>query len=155
MNFSNVTPLLGSYYGEPALQSFLADLQISEAPKVPKGETTAFLNRADLGIELTFTDERYLDNPTRAYPEGALVLENIRFYGVQTPDFQVFTGTLPQGLKFGATMKQLGAELGEPDWFDEDLGKARWDRADHAVFVGLDEQGRSDVYALQTPVDDE
>ncbi len=155
MDLSNVTELLGSFYQEAPLKQFLDALGLSEKPRLPRDSTTTVLHRYDLGIEITFTGERYLDQPIRDYPEGALVLTNLRFYGPGFRNFSSFDGTLPYRLEFGATLKQLASVFGEPAWFDAELAKARWDLPNHAAFAGFDEEGRSDLYGFQTPIVDD
>lgn len=155
MNLSNVTSLLGSYYPEAQLRKFLETLGFSEKPQLPKGSMSTHLIREDLGIEITLTGERYLDNPERTYPEGALVLKNIRFYGAGDPDYSPFYGILPHGLQFGSTLEQIYPLIGKPDWFDEDLAKARWKLSDHAVFANFNKNGQSRVYSFQMPISED
>ncbi|KAI1695674.1 DNase CdiA [Ditylenchus destructor] len=101
-------------------------LEIVEKPQLPKGDDTAYLVSEQRGVELTFVDERYLDAPpTREYPEGALVLNNVRFYGVAGSRFKRFDGELPHGLAFGQTLDQLKAKLGATTWESSDSDRAR------------------------------
>lgn len=155
MDLSNVTQLLGAFYPEAQLKQFLGLLGFSEKPQLPRDSTSTHLLRYDLGIEIILTGERYLDKPLRDYPEGALVLENISFYGAKSSEFSQFNGILPHGLQYGLTLKQLSAVFGEPAWFDEELAKARWDLAEYAVFVDFDKQGCSDGYGFQMPVSED
>ncbi len=155
VDLSHIPALLGTWYPEPALKQLLDSLGMSEAPRLPKDSMSTHLIRHDLGVEITFTDERLLDYPQRAYPEGALVLKNIRFYGAKTADFSPFSGSLPHGLQFGATLAQLSALIGKPAWFDEDLAKARWDLPDLAVLANFNDNGQSNVYSFQPPVSDD
>ncbi len=152
MNFSNVTQLLGAFYPEPQLKQFLDALGFHEKPRLPRDSTNAHLLRHDLGIEIIFTGERYLDQPMREYPEGALVFECISFYGAKDSDFSRFDGPLPHALEFGLTLKQLSSEFGQPAFFDEELALARWDLPQYAVFANFDHDGCSDVYSFQMPV---
>lgn len=155
MNLSDVTSLLGAYYPETQLVGFLAALGFSDEPRLPKDSMSTYLSRNDLGIEITLTGERYLDDPRRTYPEGALVLKNIRLYGADDPDFAAFVGILPIGLQFGATLEQLSSSIGKPDWFDEDLAKARWNLSDYAIFANFNDDGYSKSYSFQLPVSDD
>jgi hypothetical protein len=152
MDFSTITSLLGTFYPEESLKQFLEGLGFSEKPKLPRDSTSTYLLRHDLGVEITLTGERYLDNPTRSYPEGAIVLENVRFYSAKNSSFANFKGALPNALQFGLTLKELAAIFGEPAWFDEELAKARWDLSNHAMSADFNEQGRSDVYSFQVPI---
>ncbi len=153
MDFTNVISLLGLYYPEAPLKQFLGGLELSTVPRIPRDSANTYLQRRDLGIELIFTDERYLDNPQREYPEGAVVLEQVRVYGIPRDDASPFVGTLPHQLRFGLTRQEISAVLGEPVWYDEELASAGWDLPDHTVFASFDSDGHADVIAFQTPVD--
>ncbi|WP_067065001.1 hypothetical protein [Roseateles chitosanitabidus] len=154
MDLSHTIALLGSYHGEPAIAELLTLLGIDAAPRLKRGDSSAFLLKRELGVELTFVRERDLDvPPAREYPEGALVLDNVRFYGPGLKTFQAFGGRMPDGLAFGRTLDDLRGVFGEPAWHCSDLNRARWDREGHAVFAGFDDTGRSDVLAVQLPVE--
>ncbi|WP_343628426.1 hypothetical protein [Roseateles sp.] len=156
MDFSEIASRLGYYFGEREVSELVNALEIVEKPQLPKGDDTAYLVSEQRGVELTFVDERYLDAPpTREYPEGALVLNNVRFYGVAGSRFKRFDGELPHGLAFGQTLDELKAKLGATTWESSDSDRARWDQPDHLIFAGFDDQGRADVYALQMLVVEE
>ncbi|MDI3722975.1 hypothetical protein QK353_13700 [Pseudomonas aeruginosa] len=72
---------LGYYYGEEELNLLLNALAIAEAPVLPRGDTDTYLLKESAGIELTLSDAESLKFPERDYPDGALVLTNVRYYG--------------------------------------------------------------------------
>lgn len=153
--FSNVTSLLGAFYPEVSLKQFLDGLGFLGIPTLPRDSTSTYLLRHDLGIEITLTGERYLDNPSRVYPEGAIVLENVRFYGAENSSFTKFGDELPHSLQFGLTLKQLSGVLGDSIWFDEELAKARWDFEGYTMAADFDEHGCADVYSFQMPISED
>jgi hypothetical protein len=95
------------------------------------------LNNHRLGVELTFYPESRVKIRLREYPEGALVLYNIRFYGRKARLFRPFEGQLPLGLQFGASKDSLIKDCGPPDTEIPDLGLMRWDRQCHSLFAML------------------
>lgn len=155
MNFSEIIGLLGAYYPEARLVRFLGDLGFSEAPRLPRDSTSTYVIRHDLGVEVILTGERYLNNRIKRYPEGALVFENVCFYGNKNSDFACFDGLLPHALRFGFTLKDLSEKFGKPAKFDDDLAKARWDLSDHSFFADFDEDGGADIYSFQPRVVDD
>ena len=76
--------LIGKFYGEIEVISFLTAVAITMTPRVPRDEHWTILVNEDLGVELTFTEESYFEYPTREYPPAALVLSNIVFHGTKT-----------------------------------------------------------------------
>ncbi len=155
MNLSNIVSILGAFYPEERLTHFLGEFGLSEKPKLPRDDTSTYLLRHDLGIELILTSERYLNNRSRSYPEGALVLESVGVYGAKDSTFARFDGMLPHSLQFGMTLEELSEKFGKPTRFDDELATARWDLSDHSVFADFDDDGRADIYSFQPPVVDD
>lgn len=152
MNISTLTQAIGSFFGEEPVRQFLDALAVEGAPKLPKGEDTTFLKKSENGLELTFAGERFMTGKTRQYPEGALVLTNVRFYGAGVDDFDAYTGELPYGLNFGATLDDLTKALGTPGWKSPNGQRFRWDQSGHAVFATLGEDAKLQILAVQLPV---
>jgi hypothetical protein len=152
---------LGRYHGERELKEFLASLGVEGEP-VLEDDYSTFLHNHELGIELTFKPKESLRVPLREYPKGALVLYNIRFYGVHAGPFQPYSGKLLFGLKFGALKQSVIGQLGPPDSEtaalpipDSELNRVRsmrWDRDRYALFATLSEEDRLAVFSLQLPI---
>jgi hypothetical protein len=149
---NNVVGLLGHYFGEPEIEKLLSDFNITAVPRLKRGETTDIVVNEALGIEVTFRDARALDVRTKQYPKGALVLSNIRFYGVRTEDYVPYTGELPLGMKFGASRQMLMNQFGTPAWDSSALQSIRWDFDGYCIFVTLDDNGRMIIFDVQLPV---
>lgn len=152
MNGDALIKLLGLTYDDERVKLFLDECKIKKKPKLPHGDLDAYLENEKLGIEFTFTDERYLDVKSKEYEDGSLVLSNICLYG-DDETFNRYAGDLPLGLKFDFGLKETKSKLGEPAWENKDMGLARWDFKDYCVFVTFDEEFKEilDV-AVQLPV---
>jgi hypothetical protein len=144
--------VLGTYWDEQPLRSFLSSLGISAVPRLRRGNWTGFLQNHKLGIELTFKHEDWLNVALRDYPRGALVLANIRFYGTNMGLFRRFGGQLPLGVRFGASREALIETLGPVDSEAPDIGSLRWDRKEYCVFAILSESGTLIQFSLQLPL---
>ncbi len=144
--------LIGLYFGESSLAAWLAHLGIRDTPRLERGEDTAYLSNKGLGIELTFEDSESLDEPDREYPDGALVLVNIRFYGTGIGDFSPFDGELPRGLEFGVNQSELVERFGRPDWVSASGKKLSWEKPDCWFQVNLDKDNRVEIVSLQRPM---
>ncbi|MGU2288611.1 hypothetical protein ACSEQ4_06625 [Pseudomonas aeruginosa] len=143
---------LGYYYGEEKLDILLKDLSIDEIPVLPRGDTDAYLLKEADGIELTLSDSESLRFPERDYPDGALVLASVRFYGKEIGDFSVFQGVLPYEIKFGQKKDELISLLGEPEWRSPDESRLRWVRGNHRVHITLDNDGKAIIVAAELPI---
>ncbi|WP_431103438.1 hypothetical protein [Roseateles noduli] len=154
MNIDTLLRALGSYFGEASLALFLHSVAVDGAPELPEGDDTTFLKKAEAGLELTFTGEQFMTVKLRKYPEGALVLTNVRFYGAGAgaEDFCPYTGELPYGLDFSATLDDLMKVLGAPGWKGPNGHRFRWDRDGHALFATLGAGGELQILAVQLPV---
>lgn len=147
----NYSEKIGLYYGEPLLADLLSQLNISEKPKLERGDDTAYVSNHALGVELTFKDEHALNQPRREYPEGALVLSNMRFYGVPTEGFSVFRGALPRGIQFGATRQQVISAFGTPDRASLSGDLLSWEE-DVAWFqIAFGDNDEVEIVSLQHP----
>lgn len=126
---------------------------MQEKPKIPKGDVDAYVKNHDEGVELTFTDERALDvKAGREYPEGALVLSNIRFYGAPTNDFKIFNGILPMSLSFGDIKEKLLEKLMSPAWLNSKQSSMRWDFEGYCLFCDFDADQKLDTICIQLPL---
>jgi hypothetical protein len=143
---------LGKYFGETELSLFLTELEITGKPKLKRGESTTHLSNESHGIELTFRDTDTLRVNTRDYPDGALALCNVRFYGTQIGSYQPFVGQLPFGVIFGDSKSALLSKIGVPAEDDEDLRLLRWDFQGFCAFAKLGKSGDLRVFGVQLPV---
>jgi hypothetical protein len=125
----------------------LDHFSIEGAPKLKKGEDTAYLSNPDRGVELTFVDAESLDDASR-YPDGALVLANIRFYGIPGHAFSPYGGDLPDGLQFGEAKDELLQRLGTPSWVGMNGTKLRWDNNHVRLIVSLNESNKVEIVSL-------
>jgi hypothetical protein len=144
--------VLGKYFGEAELTSFLAEFEITDKPKLKRGDTTAHLSNESLGVELTFRDADALRVKTRNYPDGALVLSNVRFYGDNSSTYKPFAEPLPLGVVFGDSKSALLSKLGEPARDNERLKLMRWDLQGFCAFASLSEAGVLETFDIQLPV---
>ncbi|MDH0090947.1 hypothetical protein N7373_05775 [Achromobacter mucicolens] len=142
---------LGYYYGEEELNPLLNALAIAEVPVLPRGDTDTYLLKESAGIELTLSDAESLRFPERDYPDGALVLTNVRYYGKKIGEFSIFQGALPCGIKFGQTKADLISLLGEPEWKNDDESRLRWVRGSHRIHVTLDRDGKAIILSGGLP----
>ncbi|MHA7116290.1 hypothetical protein ACX0KM_19360 [Pseudomonas promysalinigenes] len=143
---------LGTYYGEEKLGNLLKSLNIIEQPILPRGETDTYLSKETAGTELTFSDSESLVSPERDYPDGALVLVNIRYYGREIGKFSIYQGALPYGIKFGLKKPALLTLLGEPEWKNPEESRLRWARENHRVHVTLSHNGEVAVVSVGLPL---
>lgn len=152
MNSEKYISVLGKYFGEPEITSFLSEWGIREKPKLKRGDDTTFLSAPPKGIELTFETSETVTTSARDYPEGALVLCNIRFYGVEADDFSPFKGELPFNVKFGDDKQKLISQLGKPAWLNPSFTLIRWDVPNVSMFASLDKKERVETFEIQLPV---
>jgi hypothetical protein len=148
----NYAGKIGLYYGEPQLEDLLLKFHISEKPKLAQGDDTTYLSNRELGLELTFEDADSLEQPFREYPDGALVLSNIRFYGTSSEDFSPFKGELPNGIQFGTKRQELISTLGNPDWTGMLNTKLRWNKGLSWLLVSLNDNDEAEIVSLQHPM---
>lgn len=141
---------LGKYFGEQPIGELLTHFAIAGAPKLKKGEDTAYLSSLERGVELTFVDSESLDDAAK-YPDGALVLGNIRFYGIPGHKFSPYVGGLPAGLKFGETKDDVQLRLGAPNWSGLNGSKLRWNLASVRLIVSFDANGKAEIISLDLP----
>lgn len=145
--------LIGLYFGEPELMAWLQALGITKVPKLKRGDDTCHLSQPSLGIELTFRDSETLQNSNRSYPDGSLVLSNIRFYGLTTDEFSSYAGELPFDITFGSKKADLIAAHGEPNWSGTfPLNKLRWNKGRLWLLVSFNNLDRAEIVALQHPM---
>ena len=143
---------LGFYYGEDKLENLLKSFNISEQPTLPRGETDAYLLKEASGIELTFSDSESLNSPERNYPDGALVLVNIRYYGRKIGKFSIYQGALPYGIKFNLKKPVLLTLLGEPEWKNPEESRLRWIRENHRIHVTLSQNEEVAIVSVGLPL---
>lgn len=148
----NYAEKIGMYYGEPKVDDLLSQLMILDKPKLKRGDDTTYLSNHELGVELTFEDAESLDQPRREYPDGALVLTNIRFYGISVGLFSAFKGTLPHGIEFGTKREELLSNLGEPGWISSSGNKFRWETEEPWLLVSMNDRGEAEILSLQHPM---
>ncbi|MDH4557422.1 hypothetical protein E8F11_19955 [Pseudomonas sp. BN417] len=142
---------LGYYYGEEKLGILLKELAIDEVPVLPRGDTDAYLLKEAAGVELTLSDSESLKFPERDYPDGALVLVNVRYYGKEIGGFSIFQGLLPYGIGFGQKKSELFSLLGEPEWRNPDESRLRWILGNHRVHVTLNDDGEAIIVSVGLP----
>ncbi len=152
-DMNDLVNLLGRYFGEPEIAQFLSDFNITAVPKLKRGDITVTVSNKESGIEATFRDADALDVQTREYPEGALVLSNVRFYGVETDDFAPYTGPLPLGVTFGASKQKLIDRLGAPARDNLRLRQVRWDFETYCVFARFGDTDDMIIFGIQLPVE--
>jgi hypothetical protein len=143
---------IGDYLGEPRVASVLKHLGIEKPPKKPRGERSVNFPSAPLGVEIAFTDEGSLDVPNARYPEGALVLSSVRFYGPGSNEFKPYPGTLPYELSFDMRLADVSKRLGAPAFSNEFIGTYRWDLQRHCIFVDCEVGMKITQICVQLPV---
>jgi hypothetical protein len=143
--------VLGKYFGEAEITSFLAGLEITSKPKLKRGDSSTHLSNQARGVELAFEDSEALDVIAREYPDGALVLANISLY-IKSSTFQAYKGELPFGIESNDTRQTLKEKLGTPAEDDAEMGIMRWDSKDYCVFADVDSNGNVLNIALQLPL---
>ena len=141
--------LLGQYYGEDTLAVTLECWGLKQHPKIPRDELKTSIALPDLGIELTFTDERVLEVQFRSYPDGALVLTNIFFHAMKTDQHEAYEGDLPLNLSFSFDKTELISCLGEPDVVRLDGTVMRFDQPQYSISVRTDDSGRIAIVGIQ------
>jgi hypothetical protein len=154
MNANDFIKLLGSTYDDTSVKSLLTTLGITKKPKPARGDYDAVLTSPKTGVEVTFTDERFLDVRPKDYDDGALVVSNIRVYG-DGSDFSRFKGEAPHGLSFDFDRKAALAKMGKkPAWENDEKTSARWDLKTYCVFVDFHgaKKGIASV-SVQLPVE--
>lgn len=119
---------IGRYFGETEITELMQKLDLIGKPKRKRGEDDAYVMAPDIGIELGFTDEEALEPPlldAREYPDGALVLTNVEFFGRRSGNYIPHSGNLPDGLIFGMTKQEVQNLFGAPHkmYLGEDVFK--------------------------------
>lgn len=147
----NYRDLLGKYFGEAELSAWLESVGIAGQAEIEGGDQNAFLSNEKAGIECTLSDSAQMESAARDYPDGALVLINIRFYGEPTDDFSAYTGPLPDGFDFGESEAELKARWGEPEWRNPKGNRMRWLIDGKINHVTLNAQGGAKILALGMP----
>lgn len=141
--------LLGQYYGEGTLAAALECWGLKQHPRIPRDELKTSIALPEMGIELTFTDERALDVQFRSYPDGALVLTNIFFHAMKTDQHGAYEGDLPLNLSFSFDKTELISCLGEPDIVGLEGTLMRFDRPQYFVSVQTDDSGHIAIVGVQ------
>ncbi|WP_157671081.1 hypothetical protein [Chitinibacter sp. GC72] len=150
---TNYIEFIGKYFGEPELGLLIDQLEMTEAPKIPRGNIDAYLQNHSKGIELTSTDENGLDIKTlRQYPEGVLVLSNIRFYGSEVNEFNQFEGQLPMNLIFGEDKADSLNKLTTPVWINSAKTKFRWDFEGYCLGCYFNAECQPYKVCIQLPI---
>ena len=163
MEFFDHVKYLGMYWGEPSLQPLIDALGITKAPKLPKGDTDAYVEIKKSGLFLIFSDERNVNVPGKVFPEGALVLTNLTFYLAEKDGFKQFRGKLPRDVPFDSSSQMALALFGTPSNLKFTTGGAqippetyrvlRWDRKDFCLFLSFNDKQHAKDIALQLPLD--
>lgn len=163
MEFFDHVKYLGMYWGEPSLQPLIDALGITKAPKLPKGDTDAYVEIKKSGLFLIFSDERTIKIPGKVFPEGALVLSNLTFYLADKDGYRTYKGAMPRGLSPNTTRADALEAMGlpsspkySPDGVllpDENDRMMRWDKADHFVFCAFASDGKASRTGFQLPLD--
>ena len=155
MNGNEFIKLLGLTSDDEKIRKFLSDFGITQKPKLKKGDFDAIVMNEKLGIEITFTDERYLDVKSNDYEEGALVLSNVRMYGDGNDTFKLFSPELPLGLRFDLNRKEAFEKIGQkPARDNKETAKARWDFKNYCLFLTFDKKySKIRIVAVQLPLE--
>ena len=143
--------LLGTYFGESALQQLPADLQYEGAPEVKMGERNAAAEFKKDGLEITFTLESALDVKQRDYPDGSLVVSNFFFHGEVDHGYTPYKHEPPFGISFGMNKKSVEKVLGEATWTNPNGTLQRWDRKGHCATVRFSSAGVAELIGCQLP----
>ena len=162
MTIFDYVPYLGLPYGEASLQQLLSDLGITTTPKLEKDDDDTHLSAKSLGIELCFTDERFVNIPGKQFPEGTLVVSNITFYGEGHPGYNTYSGSIFPGITLSSTKEDVLSIVGTPNFPSysakgellpgEDDWHMRWDRANHCFFFSFTDEGKISDIAIQLPL---
>jgi|GEM_PF-889810 hypothetical protein len=143
--------VLGKYFGEVELTLFLAELNILKLPKIPRDESDIIVEVKDHGIELTFQNEDSLDVSFREYPDGAVVLSNIFFHGVETKNHGMFRLDLPFNLSYSMNKEDAAKALGSEPWVNKSGNLLRWDFGKYCISTQFDDGGRMELVGVQLP----
>ena len=154
---------LGMQWGESGMQPLVDYLKIIKAPKISKGDRTGHSLFKKFGVELTFKDEQFINIPGRVFPEGAMVLCNIRFYLQDGDGYKTYKGKLPDGISLPFTKNNAFKLFGVPNFpkysaagellSGEDDWMMRWDRPKHLIFCSFDDEDRATEFGIQLPLD--
>ena len=150
MNFRNY---LGMYLGQKKLIELFTALKIAPPPKLKMSDYAAYLSSPAMGVELTFFDAESRGLSSDSLPDGAQVLANIRFYGMETETFQPFSGELPDGMFFGEQRSALVSRMGPPDWINAMDDKLRWKNETSSILATMDDRDKVEVVSLQLKTD--
>jgi hypothetical protein len=127
MDSSAIVALLGKHSDSTEVDAFLKSVS-APSPKLPKGDQTTYSEVPESGLQLVFTDEStFTGDNELAIGEGALILSCVFFMGSE-PDYQRYADPLPYGVRFDMDRKELERTLGTPEWSDDELCTARWDK---------------------------
>jgi hypothetical protein len=144
--------LLGKSSDSPEVAAWLSQAG-AKPPKLPKGDTDAYVVLKDRGLELMFTDEaKHQMRNDIAIGEGALILSNVRFNSAAVPEFKPYAGPLPYGLAFPNSQADVQRVLGKPEQSNPRLRMDRWTREPHRAFAKYKEGlGELESFNVQLP----
>ena len=128
MDAQQLVALFGCPAGDPRLEVVLTRLGVTDTPKLPRGEFTAYLEIQKEGISLVFRDEASLKDEDKPLGRGPLVFVGVHFYSAGHDGYAEFTGDLPHGLALADSREDLIRKLGESEWKRERDGRVRNER---------------------------
>ena len=143
---------VGDYFGEPRVATLLKHLGVDKKPKISRGERSTNFVCKPLGVEISFTNESSLDVSNARYPDGAVVLSSVRFYGPGSEEFEQYSESLPHALSFEMGVADVSKRLGNPAFSNEFIGTYRWDLPRHCIFVDCEEGKKITQVCVQLPV---
>ena len=148
MTKEDIFAAIGCFFNEAPVTQLLTQFDISEKPRLPRNDDVAYLSDKVKGIEVAFTDASTLDEPfasARSYPEGALVLTSVDFFGRPGRKFAVYQGELPVELRFGMSRKDVEKLLGPADDEAMDGDIAKWIDGHKCLVCEFDEDALTQV----------
>jgi len=143
MEFIQLVDLMGQAPDEPKLRQHLVDAGITQQPRPPEGEDSAYAQFAEQGYEMRFDVDP--DDNTRMF------LRAITAFPKGGGAYKPFTGKLPLDMAPGESRAQLLTRLGPPAIRNENFNIDMWKLGALYVVVNYD-KADSTVSKIQVNV---
>lgn len=119
---------LGRTHVENEVKELLNLVSYRKPLKLPKGESSVYVEAPDFGIVLLFEDAALIRPDDISVPEGALVLEAVFLYSSAVAGYQTYAGDLPFGLSFSDTRQISNEKIKAPEIWSEEFLSSSWDK---------------------------
>ncbi|WGS51126.1 hypothetical protein LFL96_06380 [Paraburkholderia sp. D15] len=150
LEMDKLVEIVGKQANHPAVQAFLSLAQLPLRPKIPRSDSSVYLNKESVGLSALFKEADYVAEEHGLTIEGdAPILTAIFLYGPGDDDFAAYPGALLNGISFHMDRAAIASRLGPSVLFDEEFNTEAWD-IEKGVRIFLDyDDARQHVRLIQ------